>query len=176
MSRFFEKLRNLLTKNLWITGSVGLAVAGLSCFAIFYFRPVTKEISKAELQKLVQSKAIKDGRAAPTPYAGIFAIEGKRKVKEQTQIFYVSTHFEDYEIRQLLESGQIKLDLPGQGMRAQWVNIVSTLLIGGLVIMLVVYQSSIGKGRNTHVRDRPTIAFRDVAGIEEAKGEVTELV
>jgi cell division protease FtsH len=49
-------------------------------------------------------------------------------------------------------------------------------LIGGLVVGLVLYQTNIGRGRNTLVKERPTINFRDVAGIEEAKGEVQEIV
>lgn len=184
MPRFLQKLQQLLTKNLWITGSISLAVIGLVVLSICLFRTPTREIPKAEFEKLIQMKGLKDGRITPTPYAGIYAVEARHEApapkgkiqKPRAEIVYLSTHLEDYQVRQLLESGQARLDIPGQGMRAQWINIVSTLIIGGLVIMLVVYQSSIGKGRNTHVRERPTIAFRDVAGIEEAKSEVTEIV
>ncbi len=42
--------------------------------------------------------------------------------------------------------------------------------------MLVVHQSRIGRGKNTLVKERPTVTFSDVAGIEEAKGEVQEVV
>src|SRR5260221_4688763 len=49
-------------------------------------------------------------------------------------------------------------------------------LVFGLVIMLVVHQSRIGRGKNTLVKERPTVTFSDVAGIEEAKGEVQEVV
>jgi cell division protease FtsH len=66
--------------------------------------------------------------------------------------------------------------MPGAGVRGQWVNIVSTLVIAGLVIMLVLYQANIGRGKNTRVRERPTVTFREVAGVEEAKGEVQEIV
>jgi cell division protease FtsH len=50
------------------------------------------------------------------------------------------------------------------------------LFIGGLVVMLVAYQSNIGRAKNARVKERPTIRFSDVAGIEEAKGEVSEVV
>src|SRR5205085_8432881 len=33
-----------------------------------------------------------------------------------------------------------------------------------------------GKARNARVRERPSVRFSDVAGIEEAKGEVQEIV
>ena len=49
-------------------------------------------------------------------------------------------------------------------------------LIGGLVVGVVYHQTNIGKGKSAQVRSRPTVAFRDVAGIEEAKSEVQEIV
>src|SRR5437879_1900567 len=42
--------------------------------------------------------------------------------------------------------------------------------------MLVIYQANIGKGRSSRVKQRPEVNFRDVAGIEEAKSEVQEVV
>jgi cell division protease FtsH len=176
MSRFFQRVQNLLTKNLWLTCSTSLALMGCIIFAVCFFHTPSKEITRAELEDLIRTQSIKDARITPTPYAGIFSVEAKRQVKGHAEDIFVSTHLEDYQVRQLLESGAAKIEMPGLGMKAQWVNVVSTLVIGGLVVMLVVYQSSIGKGRNTHVRERPTVAFRDVAGIEEAKGEVTEIV
>src|SRR4029077_3252775 len=55
-------------------------------------------------------------------------------------------------------------------------NILSTVLVAGLVVGLVGYQYNLGRGRNARVRQRPTVKFRDVAGIEEAKSEVQEIV
>jgi len=141
------------------------------------FSPTSREISKPEFEQLVAAKALKEGQLAPTPFAGIYSFEARHPLQgKHRENVYVTTRLEDYQVRQLLESGQAKLDVPGQGLRAQWVNIVSTLIIGGVVVTLVIFQTSIGKGRNTHVRQRPDISFSDVAGIEEAKGEVTEIV
>src|SRR5258707_7766106 len=42
--------------------------------------------------------------------------------------------------------------------------------------MRVVYQTSIGKGRDWRIKERPTVSSRDVAGVEEAKAEVQEIV
>ena len=50
------------------------------------------------------------------------------------------------------------------------------LFIGGLVVMMVAFQANIGRAKNTRIKERPTIRFSDVAGIEEAKGEVSEVV
>jgi cell division protease FtsH len=58
----------------------------------------------------------------------------------------------------------------------QWVNVLSSLLIAGVVITVVTLQYRIGRGRNAKIRQRPTVTFREVAGVEEAKGEVQEIV
>ncbi len=76
----------------------------------------------------------------------------------------------------MFDDAGVKIDIPGSGVRGQWVNVVSTLIIAGLVVMLVIYQMNIGRGRNTHVTEKPIVTFRDVAGIEEAKSEVKEIV
>jgi cell division protease FtsH len=176
MSQFLQKLQNLVTKNLWVTGAAGLMAIVLTLSSVYFFRTPAREISKAEFERLATARELKDGQLAPTPFAAIYSFEARHKAKDHAENVYLSTRLEDYQVRQLLESGQARLDLPGTGLRAQWINIISTLIIAGVVITLVVYQTSIGKGRNTHVRQRPSVTFNDVAGIEEAKNEVTEIV
>jgi cell division protease FtsH len=54
---------------------------------------------------------------------------------------------------------------------------IPTLVVLTLVVGLVAYQVRLGKGRSSHlVRARPEIRFRDVAGIEESKSEVHEVI
>jgi cell division protease FtsH len=50
------------------------------------------------------------------------------------------------------------------------------VLFAGLVAGLIVYQTNIGKGRNSRIRQRPKVRLRDVAGVEEAKSEVREVI
>src|SRR5947207_13162266 len=68
--------------------------------------------------------------------------------------------------------------MPGRaGNKGQWASVISSLLIAGLVIMLVAHQVRLGKGKGTHrIKDRPMVRFSDVAGVEEAKSEVQEVV
>jgi SpoVK/Ycf46/Vps4 family AAA+-type ATPase len=61
-------------------------------------------------------------------------------------------------------------------MRDQWLNILSILLVTGLVIGVLYYQTNLGRGKSGRIRERPTVNFQDVAGIEEAKSEVQEVV
>ena len=139
-------------------------------------RTPNREINRVELEQFLQANAISEARVIPTPYAGIYYLEGVHKNGQKSEKIYITTHLEEAQVKALLEQNTTKVEIPGQGMRGQWVNIVSTLLIGGLVVWLVVYQTNIGKGKNSHVRHRPTVSFRDVAGIEEAKAEVQEIV
>ena len=158
---------------------IGVAVILLSTATIItacLLHSSVKEISRGELDGLLEAKGISDGQIIPTPYAGIYRVEGIRKAGAKKQKFFVTTHLDEAQVKTLFGQSGIKVQMPGQGMRGQWVNIVCTLLIGGLVVGLMYYQTNIGKGKNSRVRERPTVAFRDVAGVEEAKAEVQEIV
>ena len=85
-------------------------------------------------------------------------------------------HLDEAQIKSLFEQSALKLELPRPGMRDQWVNIVSTLVIAGLIIGMIYYQTNLGRGRSSRIRERPTVTFAEVAGIEEAKSEVQEIV
>jgi len=164
-------------RNFYVLGGIGLIVAGLiTMSAALLLRNPPKEIARAELEQLIESKGLIQGRITPTPYPGIYAIEGKRKIGNKIERIFINTHVDEAQVKSLLAQIGTKIEMPGQSMRGQWVSIVSTVIIAGLVVMLVIYQMNIGKGKNAHVRHRPTVAFRDVAGIEEAKSEVQEIV
>ncbi len=156
--------------------SIGLIAFGVLLIALAFFRTPAREITRAELSELIQRKQISKGRILPTPYSGIYHIEGVRPFQGHAQKFYVTTHLDESEVQALFNQSGVKIDMPGQGLRGPWLNIVSTLIIAGLVVMLVVYQSSIGKAKSSRVKERPVIRFSEVAGVEEAKGEVQEIV
>jgi cell division protease FtsH len=51
------------------------------------------------------------------------------------------------------------------------------VLLGGLVVFMLVYQMGMGKSKKRHrIQQRPDVRFADVAGVEEAKSEVQEIV
>lgn len=169
-------MKHFKNLNLVIGGALLILVSAGSIVLSLSHRSPSREINRVELEQLIESKTLADGRILPTPYAGIYYIEGSHKVGQKSEKVYITTHLEEGQVKTLLAANTAKVEMPGQGMRGQWVNIVSTLLIGGLVVWLVMYQTSIGKGKNSHVRQRPTVSFCDVAGIEEAKAEVQEIV
>ena len=165
-------------KNKTIVIRLAIAVAILSAIGIgiYCLHTPTPEITRGELEQLLTSKGVIDGRVMPTPYAGIYQVEGSRKLAGKLQPFTVTTHLEEAQVKTLLTGKGNKIEMPNAGLRGQWVNIVSTLLVVGMVVTMLVYQSRIGRGKNSRVRERPTIKFNEVAGIEEAKGEVQEIV
>ena len=158
-----------------VTGSA-LIVTGLTFLGIWCFRTPSREITRAELEQFAQAKALTDGRVMPTPYAGIYFVEGKHKLPGNSERVFLTTHLDEAQIKALSDQSWAKVAIPDQGVRGQWVNVLCNLLIAGVVIGVVVYQGNIGRGKNALVRERPTVSFSDVAGIEEAKGEVSEVV
>jgi cell division protease FtsH len=165
-------------KNLyWVVGGLFLLLVGIggTVYGVAHRTP-SREINRVELEQLMQANAISEGRVTPTPYPGIYYLEGVHKNGQKTEKIYITTHLEEAQVKVLLAQNTTKVEMPGGGMRGQWVNIVSTLLIGGVAIWLVRHQTNIGKNKNAHVRHRPTVNFGDVAGIEEAKAEVQEIV
>jgi len=164
-------------RNLYVLAGIGLVVLSLlTTSAVLLFRNPPKEITRAELEQLIDSKGLIQGRVTPTPYPGIYEIEGKRKIGSKIERIFVNTHVDEAQVKSLLAQTGTKIEMPGQSMRGQWIGLISTLLVGGVVVFIFMSQTNIGKGKNAHVRDRPTVAFRDVAGIEEAKSEVQEIV
>ena len=166
--KFVKKTKFLAT--------VALIVTGLTLLGIWGFRTPSREITRAELDQFVQAKTLTDGSVTPTPYAGIYHVEGKRKLSGKSERIFLTTHLDEAQIKAVFNQSWAKVEIPGQGIIGQWVNVLSNLLIVGVVIGVVMYQSNIGRGKNALVRERPTVNFHDVAGIEEAIGEVSEVV
>jgi cell division protease FtsH len=162
-------------KNFKLLIALGLVLA-MAVTAAIVFQSPSHEITRARLSELIQRKQISDGRILPTPYSGIYRVEGTSGVNGKTEKFYVTTHLDDSETKALFEQSGIKIEMPGDGMRGQWMNLITTLIIGGLVVGLIFYQANLGRGGNRRVRTRSNVRLSDVAGIEEAKSEVQEVV
>jgi cell division protease FtsH len=156
---------------------VGLVLLGIGLVAGYFLHTPTREITRAELGELIQQKQIGEGRVEPAPMlSGIYRVEGSRTFKGRTEGFFVTTHLDEADLKALLAQPGIKIQMPATGARAQWVTILSSLIVAALVITLIVYQVNLGRAKNAQVKERPVIRFSDVAGIEEAKSEVQEIV
>src|SRR5262249_44211664 len=112
----------------------------------------------------------------PTPYAGIYFLEGILRKGTHVEKVFTTTHLDDSQVRKFFEEKTVRVEIPEANARGLWANVISSIVVCGLAVLLVLYQVNIGKGRNSRVLERPTVNLRDVAGIEEAKIEVQEIV
>jgi cell division protease FtsH len=163
-------------RNTKLVIGIALMLCGFACIAGWFFHVPAREISRTELDEYLTAKTLVQPIAIPAPYAGIYRVEGRHKTGDKLEKVFITTHLDDADIKRLFEQRGLKVDLPGQGIKGQWVSIFSTVSVVGLVVGLMYFQSNLGRGKNARVRQRPTVTLRDVAGIEEAKGEVEEIV
>ncbi len=163
-------------KNTKLVIGSAVLVTGLTLLGLWSFRTPSRELTRAELDQLIEAKTLTDGRVTPTPYAGIYRVEGKLNLPGKSERVFITTHLDEAQVKALFNQSWAKVEIPGEGVAGKWVVVLSNLLIVGVVIGVVMYQGNIGRGKNALVRERPTVSFRDVAGIEEAKGEVSEVV
>lgn len=162
-------------KNLKVTLGVSLIVLGVVLLGVYALRKPAKEITRPELAQLIETKSLMKPEVLPTPYDGIYTITGKRTVEGKEQKVTITTHLDETHLSNLFSSAQASINLPGS-VKGQWLNIISTLVIAGLVVFLILHQTRLGSGKHSKLQQRPNIKFEDVAGVEEAKGEVQEIV
>ena len=162
-------------RNRKLVASVVLILTGIVCLLVWVLRVPSRELTRAEFEQLLQQQSSSGWQVTPTPYAGIYEIELKSKTGKRAQRLFLTTHVDEAQLGKLFQQG-VQIHLPGQGAKIQLVNIISSLVIGAVVITLVAYQYRIGRGRDAKVRKSPDVFFRDVAGIDEAKSEVQEIV
>jgi cell division protease FtsH len=165
-----------LLRNTKVILGVALMICGVALLVAWFLHAPAREITRGELQQMLDSKGIVNLLATPSPYAGIYHVEGRHKLGDKFEKVYITTHLNESEVNRLFDQGGLKVYLPGQGLRGQWVSLLSTLSLVGLVIGLVYFQTNLGRGKSSRLRQRPTVTLNEVAGIEEAKGEVQEIV
>jgi len=164
-------------RNFKFIGGISLILVGLTMTSAWFFlRRSPHEITRAEFDQIINTQSLTDAKLNPTLYPGIFYFEASRPAGTGTERVFLTTHLDEAQLSRVAALKGIKLALPQPNLRAQWISILSTMLIGGLVVTLIMHQTGIGRGRNTRVRQRPSVRLRDVAGIEEAKSEVQEVV
>ncbi|MFO1498079.1 MAG: AAA family ATPase [Verrucomicrobiota bacterium] len=150
---------------------------------VLAFTPTAKlapeEITAPKLARLIQNKSIVNAEVTPRAYHGIYTVKGAytRPSQAAPAEFSITTHLSDAQLADLLSRNTARLELPRMSTRAKYLDMIPTVVVLCLVVGLVAYQVNLGKGKGAHmVRARPDVRFRDVAGVEEAKNEVQEVI
>ncbi len=137
-----------------------------------------EEISHKKLQRLVQSHAILKAELTPKGISDLYTVTGSYLARPAVKVpFSVTTSLPKKELKSLLNNPKFVLDLPQNSTRARMMEVLPSLGLGLLILGLMLYQMNLAKNKGTHrVRQRPTTRFEDVAGVEEAKEEVREVI
>lgn len=150
---------------------------------VLLWQPTAKapveELTRARLELLMDQKAIVGANLTPKAYKDIYQVTGtyQRGLTSPKVDFSITTHLTEGQVQALLGRPNSSVNVPKTSTRTRVMELMPTLVIASLVIFLLIYQTNFGRGKSTHrVRQRPSIRFDDVAGIEEAKSEVQEVI
>jgi len=164
-------------KRFKITGLILVAAVAIGAVALYRGRVPSTEITRAQLFQAIEKDEIVKATAHPSFYSGIYTVRGTLKSQPKAKSFTVTTHLTESQLTGLFAQSDVKVAVPGRGAATQWEIIVSTIIIAAVIGVLFMHQMNLGKLKKSHrVQERPDVRFADVAGIEEAKAEVQEIV
>ncbi|MDX1951840.1 MAG: AAA family ATPase [Verrucomicrobiota bacterium] len=138
-----------------------------------------EEISRTRLQLLQQEKAFINAEVSPRGFENIYMVKGsyQRPSRKNKVDFTITTHLTEAELQGILATPGTTLSMPKSSTRGRVLDMLPSITIALLVIGLLLYQQNTGKGKATHrIRLRPNVRFNDIAGVEEAKAEVQEVI
>ncbi len=142
-------------------------------------QPPMEEIGRTKLERLIEDKAIVSATVIPKAFKDIYQVIGvyQRFFAGPKVEFTITTHLTEAQVQALLDRPATQLALPQTSARTRLLELAPTLVITSLVLFLLYYQTNFGRGKGGHrIRQRPGVRFSDVAGIEEAKSEVQEVI
>ncbi|MGH2348597.1 MAG: ATP-dependent metallopeptidase FtsH/Yme1/Tma family protein, partial [bacterium] len=169
---------NRYVRNLIVWGII-LAVVGYFFLPLYRTRSPRTELRYDEFITLVQQGKITEVTLSDE------TISGKQQDGEQFRTYIPQG---DTSYLQVLQGKRVKINVEPKSRSALWPNLLSTMLpilliIGLWMLMLRQAQSgsnqamSFGKSRaRLHTENRPKVTFDDVAGVDEAKEELQEVI
>jgi cell division protease FtsH len=170
---------NYMSKKIAIVVSVILLIGSGIFFAIPKNAPVSEGISRAKLEQLIREHSIVSAKVTPRAYADIYSVKGtyRSDAKGAPAPFDVTTYLSEAQLGALVGLEAVKIEMPQTSTRAKVLDIIPTLIVLILVVGLIIYHVNYGRGKSAHrVQNRPAVRFSDLAGIDEAKSEVQEVI
>ncbi len=169
------KLKRIIVGSLLV--SAVAAVLGLMFWPRLKTSP--EEITRAKFDRLIADDAIARAKVTPRPFPGIYTISGTylRGLDRRKADFVLTTHLTEAQLTALLAKPSTTIDVPRSGTRAKFLDMIPAILVVLIVAGALAYQVNVGKGKTSHrLQQRPEVRFADVAGVDEAKAEVQEVV
>ncbi len=165
---------------------VGLFILGVLYFMSFSNIKVT-EFTYDEFVNQIKEEKIEEITITPRKSAGIYEISGKLKGAKEGESFFVKTPLSEKVVSEVLENKDFKIETssdPASSTLIQFLaNVVPTLLLLGLAFVFLSRQMGnanksmdFGKSRAKLNEDSNKITFENVAGLDEEKEEVQELI
>jgi cell division protease FtsH len=160
-----------------------LLVVGLVVSVVLFWQPNPKmppeEITSSKFERLLARNAIISAELTPKAYKDIFQITGvyQRGVTNPKVDFTITTYLTEGQVKALLSRSSSGIQVPKTTTKTRLLELAPTVVIASLVLFLLFYQTRYSRGKTAQrVRQRPSVRFSDVAGIEEAKSEVQEVI
>ena len=166
----------------------------LVIFGVIYFFTVlnkkVNDLSYSELIKSMDKDKITELKITPNNSAGVYELTGKMKGYKDNESFKASAPLADETIKELYEGRndygfEVKAAAdPSSSIFFSFiVNVLPLFLIVGIGFYFITRQMGaanksmdFGKSRARLTNDKDKVTFKEVAGLEEEKEEVAELI
>ena len=166
----------------------------LVIFGVIYFFTVlnkkVNELSYSELIKSMDKKQITELKITPNNSAGVYELTGKMKNYDDNESFKASAPLADETIKELYEGRnnygfEVKASAdPSSSIFLSYIlNVLPLFLIVGIGFYFITRQMGaanksmdFGKSRARLTSDKDKVTFKEVAGLQEEKEEVAELI
>ena len=166
-------------------------IIGVVYFVSAYFGNSSVQLTYSEFKKELVKNNVKTVEILPNSKGATYDVIGKlkKKVNDKEEYYVVaplSDKTVDY-ITKMQAKNKFKMEVSADPASSVWVefltNVLPYIIIGGLLLWFFSRQIStnnksmdFGKSRARLNEDKNKVTFKDVAGLDEEKEEVTELV
>lgn len=166
----------------------------LIIFGVIYFFTVlnkkVNDLSYSQLIKSMDNNKITELKITPNNNAGVYELTGKMKGYKDNESFKASAPLADETIKELYEGRneygfEVKASAdPSSSIFLSFIlNVLPLFLIVGIGFYFITRQMGaanksmdFGKSRARLTSDKDKVTFKEVAGLEEEKEEVAELI